>query len=515
MVLAVICGTVFRLSEYLLNRSFTLDESNTALKIISQPLVKLCRLAPSPSTTMHAYPAGFLAVTKGFRLIFGDSEYALRLFPLICSIVALFLFCQISTQNFKKKTALLAVALYASSPGLVSYAAVLKPFSSDVCAALLIFFLFLKLFRHGDERVIFWILLTLTGVLGILVSFPSIFVLAAGSLFGISWIFFNRRYHDIKKVLPIVLFWAASFTVYYLLSLRFFHMDRGLVYSHRAGYVPLDSGIGTALLWIAKIIPDTLSQWLALPKWPAAVLLIFGALRGWLRKDKAMMISLLVMVMALTSSCLKLYPFGERTGSFLFPFLILLISNGVDFFLVRQHKGLKAAGIFLACFLIYQPVAFSFGRWIHPVRKEEMRPIMQYLRDRIQPSDLVYMGNSAQYAFHYYHGYLKFAPYTMPLGKIVDDSEGELSEFDPDRDVLYEMYFNGKNGFYDKVGLVKMKYSQFIKAADHERVWLIFLRNGEKQKQLILKYFQQRGIKLDEFHQPDTSIYLFRTRSIS
>src|SRR5215216_5286159 len=81
-------GSALRILQYAANRSLSIDESFLALNLISKsPRELLQSLAFN-----QAAPLGFLEAEKLTLTIFGRSEYALRLLPLLASLVALVAF---------------------------------------------------------------------------------------------------------------------------------------------------------------------------------------------------------------------------------------------------------------------------------------------------------------------------------------------------------------------------------------------------------------------------------------
>ena len=71
-------GIILRLIPYLHNRSLWLDEVWLALNIIQKPYSQLVGVLENSQIA----PIGFLFIEKFMVLTFGDSEYALRVFPL-------------------------------------------------------------------------------------------------------------------------------------------------------------------------------------------------------------------------------------------------------------------------------------------------------------------------------------------------------------------------------------------------------------------------------------------------
>src|SRR3990172_1675949 len=132
MILLVGLGIVFRLVQYLYNRSLWLDEAALALNIIDRPFAGLLASLDYD----QAAPLGYLVIEKAMVLLLGDSEYSLRLFPLIAGVVSVLLFYWVARQHLDLLAALIAVGLFATSRELIYYSAEVKQYGSDVLVAL-------------------------------------------------------------------------------------------------------------------------------------------------------------------------------------------------------------------------------------------------------------------------------------------------------------------------------------------------------------------------------------------
>ena len=87
---------------------------------------------PSRRTT------GFLLAEKAVVELLGDDELALRLFPLACGILSLFLFAAVGRRLLEPIGAALALVLFATVEPLVYYSSEVKQYSVDVAAALVL-----------------------------------------------------------------------------------------------------------------------------------------------------------------------------------------------------------------------------------------------------------------------------------------------------------------------------------------------------------------------------------------
>jgi uncharacterized membrane protein len=93
--------------------------------------------------------------------VFGANELALRAFPLICSIFALFLLWRVATRLLPAATiplaiAPLAIAPFALAPPLIFFAAEAKQYSSDIAIAIGLLLLALELETREPPRGASW-----------------------------------------------------------------------------------------------------------------------------------------------------------------------------------------------------------------------------------------------------------------------------------------------------------------------------------------------------------------------
>ena len=108
----IICfGCILRLAQYLYNRSLWLDEAFLASSFTTRSLAGLF----DPLDYHQLAPFGFLAAVKFFVMIFGNSEHALRLFPLLCGIISVPLFYKAANKYINSKAVLISTALFAVS----------------------------------------------------------------------------------------------------------------------------------------------------------------------------------------------------------------------------------------------------------------------------------------------------------------------------------------------------------------------------------------------------------------
>jgi predicted membrane-bound mannosyltransferase len=113
-------------------RSLWLDEATLALNVLDRGFSSLT----GELDFNQGAPVGFLFAEKVLTIFIGSSEYALRLFPLVCSLASIYLFSLLARRLLPDYAVPIALLLFATASGLIYYASVLKQYSSDVAMAL-------------------------------------------------------------------------------------------------------------------------------------------------------------------------------------------------------------------------------------------------------------------------------------------------------------------------------------------------------------------------------------------
>ncbi len=91
-----------------------------------------------PLELEQAAPIGHLLLTKEVTRVLGTGERALRLPGLVSSLLAIFLCARLYSRITLPIGSLLGVALLATSPTVLSYAASVKQYSGDVLVSVVL-----------------------------------------------------------------------------------------------------------------------------------------------------------------------------------------------------------------------------------------------------------------------------------------------------------------------------------------------------------------------------------------
>jgi uncharacterized membrane protein len=109
--------------------------------------------------------SAFFHALSFFWKFFGETEFILRLFPLLFGILSLVMTYRIGEYFFFKTAGIISALLVAVSPLHIWYSQEFTPYTALVFVSLLSVFLSLKIIRH--DKNIYWIYLGITNVINV------------------------------------------------------------------------------------------------------------------------------------------------------------------------------------------------------------------------------------------------------------------------------------------------------------------------------------------------------------
>jgi len=166
----------------------------------------------------------------------------------------------------------------------------------------------------------------------------------------------------------------------------------------------------------------------------------------------------------------------------LFAFPLLFIAFGQGLFWISSTLYQKR--YFVATVLIALLIVLPAGHQIYknitkPVRKEEMRPIVEYLKQNMEPNDRIYVYYGAKPAFNYYY---RDNYKNVILGESHRD---DITKYVPE-------------------------INEILK--DNTRLWLVFSHCWweRDEKGFFLNYVGEKSTLLDSFQATGASVYLYK-----
>ncbi|MBX3413391.1 MAG: glycosyltransferase family 39 protein [Pirellulales bacterium] len=177
----LVLGIGLRLLRYLLCCPLWGDEAYVAANFFEQSYADLLQ----PLRYHQVCPPLFLWTELTIVRLFGFSEYSLRLVPCLAGIATLLLFWRFASGILRGLPLLMAVAFFAVAYYPIRHGGEVKPYATDLFAAMLLMTLLGEWLRRPGEARWLWVLATVTPLL-VWLSYPSVFV-AGGVGLALGW----------------------------------------------------------------------------------------------------------------------------------------------------------------------------------------------------------------------------------------------------------------------------------------------------------------------------------------
>jgi dolichyl-phosphate-mannose-protein mannosyltransferase len=402
VVASVVFGCTLRVTQYAANRSLWLDASALALNILGRSFSRLL----APLALDQGAPPGFLLAEKAATDLFGASEYALRLVPLLCGLAALPLFALLARRLLGPWAAGFATLLFACAGALTYYAAEVKQYSTEFAATLLLLLLGMRLWEKPVLRRRTAAAFALAGCIALFFSYAAVFpavaiivVLAARELARRSW--------RLTAVLAVACAWGLASLLVVVFSR---HATAGVLSTYKSDssvYISTSSG---RLLPSLREPPSSLAEDifgfpLPSPLYWGMVAIAFVGLIGIARRRPAYAGFFVgTGLLMLIASSIHRYPIAARTVLFLIPIATLLIAEGVSVVAAaaRRSSARSALAAGLAVVVLALPAARAVRRLVHPQKHEEIKAALATIRRDWKPTDTLYVSYPTQFALRYY-----------------------------------------------------------------------------------------------------------------
>ena len=184
VVAVTVIGAAARLIPYLLRPSLSFDEAMLSVNIASRSFGGLLR----PLDYDQTAPPLYLWFTKVMTLVAGVNELALRALPLVAGLFLPWAVWRLGRRIVPEGAALFASLVVALAPGLVQYSGIVKPYAIDALVTVILLDTALTVIERDDAKA--WTCLITLGAIGVCLSTPALFVLAA---IGVSLTIFRWR----------------------------------------------------------------------------------------------------------------------------------------------------------------------------------------------------------------------------------------------------------------------------------------------------------------------------------
>lgn len=383
-------GIVIRVVRYAADRSLWLDESYLVLNLKSRSYGQLLQTLDFN----QAAPPGFLFVEKAIMGVLGDSEYALRLFPLLAGIASMVLAYPVARRYLSKGAVPVALFLFAVLEPFTYYATEMKPYSTDILATLVLLYAFARVLDSAPGKAGWIAVFALAGAVVVWFSYPSLFVLAGTGVALLLHVLRRRNRAITVWVLGTYFVLLAGFLSVYLLSI---HRSRAVQESASLGSNGSKSVVKNLYLIFAD--PGELPRTVV---GLAALLTFIGAVSIFRRSGERALMMTSTVAFVLLAGLMGTYPIGQRFLAFLLPLLALGLAEGIVALTLPRSPVTAALAIGLGLLIVAPPALKAAKRTVEPPRSEEIAPLLGYVETRWKSGDTLYVSAMAQYAFRYY-----------------------------------------------------------------------------------------------------------------
>ncbi len=374
LVFAIVAvGIAVRLAIYLQNRSLWIDEALLAVNLVERSYGGLL----SRLDCMQVAPPLFLLISRLIHVLWGQLEYSLRLLPLVCSCLSLWLMGRVLLRTTSRFFALCVLSMLAIGPSHIEWATSFKHYASDELSAVLVL-----MAAIAWERLSRWTRYIVAAALPALVwlSYTSIFVLLGLVIVaGVSALKDDLRSKRVALTVLLCAMAIACCSVYIAAardSVNYEDMMAFWVNSFpQSPYTD----------WLTNNLVKVVASAAGLPAAPllAFVLCVWGACA--LGKSGNSSLNLLaggMLASALVAAWLHVYPFSAgRLTIYSAPAALLFLASGLD----AAHRSLKpqvlsramqALGVALVLFALYNLVD-DYPRLI---ARQEMRQVLEEVK---------------------------------------------------------------------------------------------------------------------------------------
>lgn len=353
-------GILLRLVLLIYNRNLILDEVNVARNLYERNFVDLLK----PLNYEQFAPPLFLWIEKLNSLIISNREWALRLFPFLCSIANLLIFYKILVRVKVQYFAFYPLLIFATGMLFLRYATELKQYSSDITVCLSLLLLSLKYETTNTKPIPFFIKWLFVLSIANWLSMPSIFVIAS---IGIYYFIAFVELKNSKLLIALGLAWMLyliQFYLYYKLLLQPSIKSDYLQNWHQYYFLNWNNLEVDTLKQNKDLLKRFLEAMIGENRLAVYFnVTLFGLGCFYFAKEKLrefLLLALPLLFLLITVSLHK-YTLLPRVCSFAYPLLLLIIAKGLEsFFAEGKMKRFIILPVLICLWVVY---SFNKVEW--------------------------------------------------------------------------------------------------------------------------------------------------------
>ena len=387
----ILAGAILRVFQFFYNRSLWYDEAAVAVNIINRDFSQLLL----PLEYNQIAPILFLWSQKLMTLIFNDTDWSLRIIPLIAGLGCIWLTFRVGQLILNKKVGVLAAAIVSLSHPLIYYSTEAKPYILDQFFTLLALLFFIQFLKNRNQKTLLH--LWIAGIIGVGFSFPIVFCLFS---YGLILLHYTVKKKTDLRFTQVLVFssWAILFFILKFFVLKNHGSDGKMDVFWTDHFAPFSGNIKTMVSWYLSHSAQNFYTTLGFPKLIAVVPIGFSMIGffHFFKKGQLQILLVLVLPVAvhLIISGFHLFPFVERLNLYFAPIIAILIGIGVLNAISSQWRPFFIIPITL-CLTI--PLVNKF-----PFQREEIKPNLAYLSNHISEGQGIYVYYGAKPSFEFY-----------------------------------------------------------------------------------------------------------------
>ena len=355
------------LGIYGISRSLWLDEAWVANSVL-EPSIRGMFYYPE---WLQSTPPLFLVLVRAAVGVFGASNFAFRLVPLLFAVAGIAAMIGVARRVLSAPFALLASALLAFHPTAIEYSRTCKQYSAELAASAAILLVLVLYLKSPARRHFAWIVTAF--VIALPLAWAAVFLFP-----GVAIAVWARD--GWKKAATLTAIFVGWLGILYAIFIR-----ENVASQLRAFWIatakPLSPGLIAVLIFCAG----------------AAVWAVWR--RNWLQ-----IAALLACLLFAAADLLRLYPAEPRSRLFLLPCFLIVAAMIAEQLWNRLIRDRRWIGVAIG--LLVAGLGIDAGR--KQIRDHRDRPEEDYqgavemLRQRVGPSDLLLVHASVIEGFRLY-----------------------------------------------------------------------------------------------------------------
>ena len=406
----IFIGILLPIVQFIFNRSLWTDEATLALDIYNTSSLDL--LKPLNSGALGTIL--FLLLEKFFSNLIPNSEYGLRILPLLCYLASLLFFYNILKQIFSNHyTIIFALSLYVFNANMILYSSEVKPYICDVLMITSIYYFILRKYESVENQ---YYIMGIIGTIGIFLSYVSPIILSSCGIYFF-YISLIKKNLDYRYVVAIFSFWTITFLVYYYFFI-YNHPSEGMFKTYWANmntFMPINPFTVDFFQFHFDKIKMICSQLISvgnIGRYFLAILYLVGfSCLIYKRNFEIIILLFFPIFIHLLISAFELYPFDLRLILYIIPTIIIVAAYGFEYFNEMIFKDLKIDRLRFLSILIPFSILSVTPWYGFPLKREEIKESISYINNKKIENDKVYVYYGAKDAFKYYDNieYINFS----------------------------------------------------------------------------------------------------------